>query len=252
MAGETNFNFMGNDFGGLGFGTASAGDLAFPLAAYFEIDITVNAANTLASLVLQLEDADTLSPVMVHLIEEHLYNLPLGAPGFKTLVMDLAFPNFTNTPRDGVPNFDEGERDDGAAVAVSVRRGRERRGSGCDGARDADRGSCTGRGGGCWGWRGWWRWGGGGGQVLAADHLHPHAFLSAGHKGLFFDRLDRGVSDSTAVGTATAPGGTVAETPGLVPFARGVYQVRNRSILPGGGIEQLAVTDPPEPHCVIR
>ena len=69
---ETNFNFSGNDFGGLGFGTASAGDLAFPIAGVvFEIDLTVNPGNTLASLMLNLKDADTLSPVQVHLIEEH-------------------------------------------------------------------------------------------------------------------------------------------------------------------------------------
>jgi hypothetical protein len=105
---ETNFNFTGNDFGGLGFGTASAGDLAFPAPAIFEMDVTVNAANTLANLVLNIKDADTLSPVQVHLIEEHQYQLPLGAPGVKTITALLSSPSFTNTPRDGVPNFDPG------------------------------------------------------------------------------------------------------------------------------------------------
>ncbi len=103
---ETNFNFTGNDFGGVGFGTAAAGDLAFPLPAYFHIDLTVNPGNTLASLDLNLKDADTLSPVQVHLIEEHRYSFLLGGPGAKTLIVDLSSPIFTNTPRDGVPNFD--------------------------------------------------------------------------------------------------------------------------------------------------
>lgn len=105
---ETDFNFTGNDFGGLGFGTASAGDLAFPAAAIFEMDVTVNAANTLANLNLNLKDADTLSPVQVHLIEEHQYSLTLGAAGTKTLSAVLAAPVFTNTPRDGIANFDAG------------------------------------------------------------------------------------------------------------------------------------------------
>lgn len=107
-AAETNFNFTGTDYGGLGFGTASAGDLAFPATAIFEMDITVNERNTLASLMLNLKDADTLSPVQVHLIEEHQYPLPLGAVGTKTISIPLTFPTFTNTPRDGVPNFDPG------------------------------------------------------------------------------------------------------------------------------------------------
>ena len=106
--GDTNFNFTGNDFGGLGFGTASAGDLSFPSTAVFEIDLTVNPGNTLAMLVLNLKDADTLSPVQVHLIEEHQYQLVLGAAGTKTLTVALSAPVFTNTPRDGVPNFDPG------------------------------------------------------------------------------------------------------------------------------------------------
>lgn len=105
---ETDFNFTGNDFGGLGFGTASAGDLAFPAAAIFEMDVTVNPANTLANLNLNLKDADTLSPVQVHLIEEHQYSLVLGAAGTKTLSAVLAAPLFTNTPRDGIANFDPG------------------------------------------------------------------------------------------------------------------------------------------------
>jgi len=107
-AAETNFNYTGNDFGGLGFGTASAGDLAFPLPAFFEMDVTVNAANTLAHLNLNIKDADTLSPVQVHLVEEHQYQLPLGGAGTKTITAILSAPSFTNTPRDGIPNFDPG------------------------------------------------------------------------------------------------------------------------------------------------
>jgi hypothetical protein len=105
---ETDFNFTGNDFGGLGFGTASAGDLAFPSTAVFEMDVTVHRANTLASLILNIKDADTLSPVQVHLIEEHQYQLALGGVGTKTLTAQMASPAFTNTPRDGVPNFAPG------------------------------------------------------------------------------------------------------------------------------------------------
>jgi hypothetical protein len=108
LATETNFNYTGNDFGGLGFGTASAGDLAFPMPAFFEMDVTVNAANTLATLNLNIKDADTLSPVQVHLIEEHQYPLALGGPGFKTITAMLSAPSFTNTPRDGIANFDPG------------------------------------------------------------------------------------------------------------------------------------------------
>jgi hypothetical protein len=105
---ETDFRYSGNDFGGLGFGTASAGDLAFPMPVYFEMDVTVNRGNTLANLILNIKDADTLSPVQVHLIEEHQYSLPLGAFGAQTITALLSTPTFTNTPRDGVPNFDPG------------------------------------------------------------------------------------------------------------------------------------------------
>ncbi|MDX2146874.1 MAG: hypothetical protein SFZ23_05075 [Planctomycetota bacterium] len=87
------------------------------------------------------------------------------------------------------------------------------------------------------------------GQVLAADHLQAHPYLAVGHKGLFFDRLDRGVSDAQAQGAAPPPPGTVApgliatatmpETPLVVPFSRGVYHNRNRTYIPGGGSPQL-------------
>jgi hypothetical protein len=104
-AADTDFNFTGSDFGGLGFGTASAGDFSCNTAlARFEMDVTVNGANTLASLVLNLKDADAPG----HLVEEHQYNLALGAAGTKTLTAMLSTPAFTNTPRDGVVNFDPG------------------------------------------------------------------------------------------------------------------------------------------------
>ncbi|HYE01647.1 MAG TPA: hypothetical protein VD963_00285, partial [Phycisphaerales bacterium] len=77
------------------------------------------------------------------------------------------------------------------------------------------------------------------GQVSSADHLLAHPFLSVGHKGLFYDRLDRGVSDSSATGAAVPPNGSVVETPRLVPFARGVYHLRNRTVIPGGGSPSL-------------
>ena len=105
---ETNFNITGNDFGGLGFGTASAGDLAFPMPAFFEMDFTVNRANTLAELWLIIKDADTLSPVQVHLIEEHIYSIRLGEFGLKTMSIPLWQPLSTSTPRDGVTSFDPG------------------------------------------------------------------------------------------------------------------------------------------------
>ena len=57
---------------------------------------------------LNIKDADTLSPVQVHLIEEHQYTLLLGPAGTKTLTVASRTPYFTNTPRDGIPNFDPG------------------------------------------------------------------------------------------------------------------------------------------------
>ncbi len=89
------------------------------------------------------------------------------------------------------------------------------------------------------------------GQVISADHLLPHAFLAAGHKGLFYDRLDRGVSDGSARGSTIPPSSATTDTPRLVPFARGLYHVRNRTLLPGGGghtaiaLESLTCANPP-------
>lgn len=67
------------------------------------------------------------------------------------------------------------------------------------------------------------------GSVVSADHLSDHPLMHAGHKGLFFDRLDVGVAES---GT---PGMDEVETPRLVPFAAVVYCNRNRAYHPGLG-----------------
>jgi hypothetical protein len=92
------------------------------------------------------------------------------------------------------------------------------------------------------------------GQVTTADHIYNHPFLAAGHKGLFYDRFDRGASDATAPGSSVPPFAApdaAIETPKLVPFARGVYHVRNRAYIPGGGspsllgLASLSYTGPP-------
>jgi hypothetical protein len=67
------------------------------------------------------------------------------------------------------------------------------------------------------------------GNVLSADHLFNHPFVSVGHKGLFVERLDVGVAD------ASVPGSQLADTPRLTPFAHHIYHNRNRSYHPGLG-----------------
>jgi hypothetical protein len=103
---DTDFNYTGTDFGGLGFGIQP--DLAFPASlAYAQIHLTVNPANTLQNLVLNLKDRDPIpNPPFSH-IEEHQYFLGLGAPGTKILTVPLAFPGFTNnpTPSGSGPDF---------------------------------------------------------------------------------------------------------------------------------------------------
>jgi guanyl-specific ribonuclease Sa len=59
------------------------------------------------------------------------------------------------------------------------------------------------------------------GTVLSADHLLPHPAFSAGHKGLFAERLDTPLAWQTG-------GTTVDESPRVVPFARVLYHNRNR------------------------
>jgi hypothetical protein len=61
------------------------------------------------------------------------------------------------------------------------------------------------------------------GAVVTTDHIHAHAYAHLGHKCLFVDRLDIGVS---AAGS---------DTPRLVPFAQHVYQNRNRAYSPALG-----------------
>jgi hypothetical protein len=103
IAGDTDFNYTGTDFGGLGFGIQP--DLAFDAStAYAQIHLTVNPSNTLQTLVLNLKDRDPLNVPPFSHTEEHQYSLGLGAPGTKTLTMPLAFPSFTNNPTPGLPN----------------------------------------------------------------------------------------------------------------------------------------------------
>ncbi|MCE7974373.1 MAG: hypothetical protein DYG92_08660 [Leptolyngbya sp. PLA1] len=67
------------------------------------------------------------------------------------------------------------------------------------------------------------------GSVVSADHLSAHPFMHAGHKGLFFDRLDVGVADPAV------PGGGAMETPRLVPFAHAIVHNRGRAYNPQFG-----------------
>jgi YD repeat-containing protein len=67
------------------------------------------------------------------------------------------------------------------------------------------------------------------GNVLSADHLFNHPFMSVGHKGLFIERLDVGVAD------ASVPGSQLADTPRIVPFAHTIFHNRNRTYNPQQG-----------------
>ncbi|MFN7022031.1 MAG: hypothetical protein ACK4WH_11985, partial [Phycisphaerales bacterium] len=67
------------------------------------------------------------------------------------------------------------------------------------------------------------------GSVVSADHLSAHPFMHAGHKGLFFDRLDVGVADQAV------PGAGAQETPRLVPFAHAIVHNRGRAYNPQFG-----------------
>ncbi len=60
------------------------------------------------------------------------------------------------------------------------------------------------------------------GEVLTADSLRTHPQVHLGHKGLFFDRLDGGIVDTT----------TGEETPRLVPGANLLGYARNRTYSP--------------------
>jgi hypothetical protein len=99
-ASDTDFNFTGTDFGGLGFGVSP--QLVFSAAqAFAEIDLTVNPANTLPSLTLNLKDID--APIFA--AEELQYTMTLGAAGTKTISVSLASPGFINSPKNGIPDF---------------------------------------------------------------------------------------------------------------------------------------------------
>ncbi len=67
------------------------------------------------------------------------------------------------------------------------------------------------------------------GAVVSADHLAAHPFMRAGHKGLFFERLDVGAADPAV------PGAAAMESPRLVPFAHAIVHNRNRAYNPQFG-----------------
>ena len=70
------------------------------------------------------------------------------------------------------------------------------------------------------------------GSVFSADHLTPHPFMHAGHKGLFFDRLDVGVADAVP---GSGGGVGASQSPRLVPFAHAIIHNRNRAYNPQFG-----------------
>jgi len=68
------------------------------------------------------------------------------------------------------------------------------------------------------------------GEVIAAEHLSPHPLLHAGHKGLFFDRLD---GDASAGQVGEVINWEIGEElPTLVANSVGLYQMRNRVYSP--------------------
>ncbi len=71
------------------------------------------------------------------------------------------------------------------------------------------------------------------GQVIWAEHLLNHAALHVGHKGLFVDRLDVGISELSGGMAATAK--TFGEPPRIVPLAFNLAQNRNRVLHTGWG-----------------
>ncbi|MDX2116857.1 MAG: Tox-REase-5 domain-containing protein [Planctomycetota bacterium] len=66
------------------------------------------------------------------------------------------------------------------------------------------------------------------GEVVWAEHLLNHPAIHAGHKGLFVDRLDLGISDGSGGLAATAK--TFGEPPRIVPLAFNLAQNRNRTL----------------------
>ena len=81
------------------------------------------------------------------------------------------------------------------------------------------------------------------GEVLVAETIEDHPTLHLGHKGLFVDRLDEGITTSgtdppgggaggSAGGGGAGAGSGAAESPRLVPFAVTLVYARNRSYSP--------------------
>ena len=66
--------------------------------------------------------------------------------------------------------------------------------------------------------------------MLSADALQAFPPVHAGYKGLFADRLDVPVAETSTTGTAI-----IGEPPRCVPFAAVLYQNRNRTYAPGLG-----------------
>gem|GEM_PF-3722258 len=69
------------------------------------------------------------------------------------------------------------------------------------------------------------------GEVVWAEHLLNHPALHLGHKGLFVDRLDVGISEELVLGGAvSAAAKTFNERPRIVPLAFNLAQNRNRTL----------------------
>ena len=66
-------------------------------------------------------------------------------------------------------------------------------------------------------------------ESFAAPNNEPVPHLHAGHKGLFFDRLDSGG------GGGVVDPVTLEDLPRLIPYAHAVYHVRNRAYQPAMG-----------------
>jgi hypothetical protein len=100
---ETDFNLLANNSGGLGFGVAAAGDMVFDATQYqIEIDLTVNPANTMTLMRLDLKDADP----PLGAVEEPRYDLVVPAPGTTTtLVAALSTPNSIFSPVNSIVDF---------------------------------------------------------------------------------------------------------------------------------------------------
>ena len=101
---DTDFMFLGTDFGALGIGMDN---VAFDASLFqIEIDVTAKAENELTHLVANLKDHDS-DPFLGITVDEHQYDMALPAPGQSaTLTAMLAMPGFTQGSGDGIPNYD--------------------------------------------------------------------------------------------------------------------------------------------------